>query len=90
MPPCENNLLKGRASAAYKRARSDLECTSDDMWHTLLRDILVRYVKLLTNPEGPAPSAPTLTGKKSSNTTPPGKQPAQQPPQPPQPQQPPC
>jgi len=42
---------------------SDLECTSDDMWHTLLRDVLVRYVKLLTNPEGPAPSAPTLTRK---------------------------
>ncbi len=58
-----NNLLKGRASAAYERAMSDLECTSDDMWHTLLQDILVWYVKLLTNPEGPAPSAPTLTRK---------------------------
>jgi hypothetical protein len=42
---------------------SDLECTSDDMWRILLRDVLVRYVKLLTNPEGPAPSAPTLTRK---------------------------
>ncbi len=58
-----NNLLKGRASAAYERAMSDLECTASDMWHTLLRDVLVRYVKLLTNPEGPAPSAPTLTRK---------------------------
>ncbi len=58
-----NNLLKGRSSAAYERAMSDLECTSDDMWHTLLRDVLVRYVKLLTNPEGPAPSPPTLTRK---------------------------
>ncbi len=58
-----NNLLKGRAAAAYERAMSDLECTSDDMWQTLLRDVLVRYVKLLTNPEGPALSAPMLTRK---------------------------
>ncbi len=58
-----DNLLKGRASVAYERAMSDLECTSDDMWHTLLQDVLVRYVKLLTNPEGPAPSAPPLTRK---------------------------
>ena len=55
--------MKGRASAAYERAMLDLECTSDDTWHTLLQDVLVRYVKLLTNPEGPAPSAPTLTRK---------------------------
>ncbi len=33
------------------------------MWHSLLWDVLVRYVTLLTNPEGPAPSAPTLTKK---------------------------
>jgi hypothetical protein len=58
-----NNLFKGRASAAYERAMSDLECTSDDTWQTLLQDVLVRYVKLLTNPEGPAQSAPTLTRK---------------------------
>ncbi len=58
-----NNLLKGRASAAYERAMLDLECTSDDTWHTLLQDVLVRYVTLLTNPEGTAPSAPTLTRK---------------------------
>ncbi len=58
-----NNLLKGRVSAAYERAMSDLECTSDDTWHTLLQDVLVRSVKLLTNPEGSAPSAPTLTLK---------------------------
>jgi hypothetical protein len=58
-----NNLLKGRASAAYERAMSDLECTPDDTWHTLLQDVLVRYAKLLTNPEDPAPSAPTLTRK---------------------------
>ncbi len=43
---------------------SDLECTSDDMWPTLLRDVL-EYVTLLTNLEleGSAPSAPTLTRK---------------------------
>jgi hypothetical protein len=58
-----NNLLKGRASAAYEQAMSDLECTSDDTWHTLLQDILVWHVTLLTNPEGPAPSAPTRTRK---------------------------
>ena len=50
-----NNILKSRASAAYERAMSDLECKSDDTWHTLLQDVLVRYVTLLTNPEGPAP-----------------------------------
>ena len=59
-----NNLLKGRASAAYERAMSDLECTSDDMWPTLLRHVL-EYVTLLTNLEleGSAPSVPTLTRK---------------------------
>jgi hypothetical protein len=43
---------------------SDLECTSDDMWPTLLRDVL-EYVTLLTNLklEGSAPSVPTLTRK---------------------------
>ena len=56
--------MKGRASAAYERAMSDLECTSDDMWPTLLRDVL-EYVTLLTNLEleGSAPSVPTLTRK---------------------------
>ncbi len=55
-----NNILKGRASAAYERALSDLESMSDDTWPTLLQHVL-EYVKLLTNLEGPAPSAPTLT-----------------------------
>ena len=43
---------------------SDLECTSNDMWPTLLRDVL-EYVTLLTNLEleGSAPSVPTLTRK---------------------------
>ncbi len=43
---------------------SDLECTSDDMWPTLLLDVL-EYVTLLTNLEleGSAPSVPTLTRK---------------------------
>ena len=56
--------MKGRALAAYERAMSDLECTSDDMWPTLLRDLL-EYVTLLTNLEleGSAPSVPTLTRK---------------------------
>ena len=30
-------------------------------WYTLLRQLLIEYVTLLTNPEGPAPSAPSLT-----------------------------
>ncbi len=55
--------MKGRASAAYERAMSDLESTSDDTWHTVLQDVLVWYVTLLTNPEGPAPSASTLKRK---------------------------
>ncbi len=58
-----NNFLKSRASAAYERAMSDLKCRSDDTWHTLLQDVLVWYIKLLTNSEGPAPLAPTLTRK---------------------------
>ncbi len=62
------NLMKGRASPAYERAMSDLECTSDDTWHTLLQDDLLRCAKLLTNPEGPAPSAPTLIRKKNHRT----------------------
>jgi len=51
---------------------SDLECTSDDMWPTLFRDVL-EYVTLLTNLklEGSAPSVPTLTRKEiiEHNTT---------------------
>jgi hypothetical protein len=42
---------------------SDLENMSDDTWHSLLQHVFVEYVTLLTNPEGPAPSAPTLTRK---------------------------
>jgi hypothetical protein len=39
-----NNILKGRASAAYERALSDLESMSDDTWHTLLQHVLIEYV----------------------------------------------
>ncbi len=56
-----DEILKGRASAAYERAMSDLENMTDATWHSLLQDVLVRYVTLLTNPEGPAVSVPTLT-----------------------------
>ncbi len=54
--------MKGRALAAYEQAMSDLESMSDDMWPTLLQHVL-EYVTLLTNLEGTAPSAPTLTRK---------------------------
>jgi hypothetical protein len=47
--------------AILELAMADLENISDPSWHTLLRNLLVEYVTLLTNPEGPAPSAPTLT-----------------------------
>jgi hypothetical protein len=40
---------------------TDFESMSDATWHSLLRDVLVWYVTHLTNPEGPAPSAPMLT-----------------------------
>ncbi len=40
---------------------ADLEKMSDPLWHTLLQNLLIKYIRLLTNPEGPAPSAPTLT-----------------------------
>jgi hypothetical protein len=56
-----DEILKGRASAAYERAMFDLERMPDSMWHSLLHDVLVQYVTLVTNPEGPAPSVPTLT-----------------------------
>jgi hypothetical protein len=50
-----NNILKGRASAAYERAMSDLESMSDDdTWPTLLQHVLVEYV-ILTNLGGPQP-----------------------------------
>ncbi len=55
------DILKGRASAAYEWAMTDFESMTDATWHSLLLDVLVQYVTLLTNPEGPAPSAPTLT-----------------------------
>jgi hypothetical protein len=55
-----NNTLKGRASAAYELALTDLNNMSDHAWHTLLRQLLIKYVTLLTNPEGTAPSAPSL------------------------------
>jgi hypothetical protein len=58
-----NNILKGRASAAYERAMFDLENMTDATWHSLPQHVLIQYVTLLTNPEGPAPSAPTLTRK---------------------------
>ncbi len=57
------DILKGRTSAAYERAMSDLENTTDATWHSLLQHVLIQYITLLTNPEGPAPSAPTLTKK---------------------------
>ena len=53
-----NDTSKGRASADYERAMTDLENMSDPAWHTLLRHLLIEYVTLITNPEGPAPSAP--------------------------------
>ncbi len=40
---------------------ADLEKISDPSWHTLLWNILFEFVTLLTNPDGPAQSAPTLT-----------------------------
>ncbi len=41
---------------------SALKSMSDDTWPSLLQHVL-QYVMLLTNLEGPAPSAPTLTRK---------------------------
>ncbi len=56
-----DDILKGRASAAYELAMLDLENMTNATWHSLLQHVLVQYVTLLTNPEGPAPSVPTLT-----------------------------
>ena len=33
---------------------------SDPEWHSLLRQLIIKYVTLLTNPEGTTPSAPSL------------------------------
>ena len=41
---------------------SGLESMSDDTWPTILQHVL-KYVTLLTNLEGSAPSSPTLTRK---------------------------
>ncbi len=50
-----DDILKGRASAAYERAMSDLEAMPDATWHSVIQEVLVQYVTLLTNPKGPAP-----------------------------------
>ena len=60
MPPCEQQSLEGQG---FSCLRVGYVGTSDDTWHTLLQDVLIWYIKLLTNPEGPAQSAPTLTRK---------------------------
>jgi hypothetical protein len=62
---------------------SNLESMSDDTLPTFIQHVL-EYVTLLTNLEGSAPSAPTLTRKEIIEATPPGKNPAP-PPSPPQP-----
>ncbi len=49
------------AQASVGRAMAHLKKMSDPSWHTLLWNLLVEYVTLLTNPEGLAQSAPTLT-----------------------------
>ncbi len=36
-----DEILKGRASAAYERAMSDLENMTNASWHSLLQDVLV-------------------------------------------------
>ena len=42
---------KSRASGAYERAITDLNNMSDPEWYALLREVLIEYVTLLTNPE---------------------------------------
>jgi hypothetical protein len=67
MLPCKQQYLeldlKGKASAAYELAMSDLESISDATWHTLLQHFLVEYVTLLTNPYCLVQSAPSMTRK---------------------------
>ena len=55
-----NDTSKSRASGAYEQAITDLNNMSDPDWHTLLRQLLIEYITLLTNPEGTSPSAPSL------------------------------
>jgi hypothetical protein len=38
------DMLKGRASAAYERVMTDFESMTDAPWNSLLRDVLIRYV----------------------------------------------
>jgi hypothetical protein len=66
-----NDTSKGKASAAYERAMEHFNELDECDWHTLLRDLLIEYVTLLTNPDSwtmstrpapartaPAPAAP--------------------------------
>jgi hypothetical protein len=58
-----DSIVNSRASAAYEKAMADLKNMSDPAWYTLLRNLLIEYVTLITNPEGPALSAPNLMRK---------------------------
>ena len=44
-----DEIVKGRASAAYERAMTHLNDMSDPEWHLLLRQLLIEYITLLTN-----------------------------------------
>jgi hypothetical protein len=64
LPPLQleiNLFPQFSAQASVERAMADHEKMSYPSWHKNLRNLLVEYVTLLTNPEGPTPSAPTLT-----------------------------
>ena len=56
-----DEMLKGKPASTYERALADFEKLSDPTWRSLLESLLIPYVRQVTCPEGPAPSAPTFT-----------------------------
>ena len=56
-----DEMLKGKPASTYERALADFEKLNDPTWRSLLESLLIPYVRQVTCPEGPAPSAPTFT-----------------------------
>ncbi len=59
MLPCEQRYFEGQGFTAYERAMAHFNEILDCDWHNLLRELLIEYVTLLTNPDGTTLSAPS-------------------------------
>jgi len=56
-----DEMLKGKPASTYERALADFEKLDNPTWRSLMESLLIPYVRQVTCPEGPAPSAPTFT-----------------------------